>query len=113
MPSSSVGGGDIVMAESSGKTSVDVSLVGFQYCEGSPESIPVDNPESIPMDNLDSITGEATLVVVVVLTVLGTCLWESLAKDGFKEGGGLELAAPSCTALMAVEVQGAVKLDLT
>ena len=71
-PSSS-GEGESVMADTSGKTRVEVSLEGLQYWEG--------NSESIPLDGLSSIPGEALLVmdvgkaaVEVSVTVAGTLL---------------------------------------
>lgn len=45
------------MADTSGKTRVEVSLEGLQYWEGS--------SESIPLDGLGSVPGEAPLVVNV------------------------------------------------
>lgn len=56
VPSSS-GEGESVMADTSGKTRVEVSLEGLQYWEGS--------SESIPLDGLGSVPGEAPLVVNV------------------------------------------------
>ena len=57
VPSSS-GEGESIMADTSGKTRVKVSLEGLQYWEG--------NSESIPLDGLSSIPGEALLVMDVL-----------------------------------------------
>lgn len=47
-PSISVGGGERVVAESSGKKRVEDPLVGFQYCDASFSSILLLSPESKP-----------------------------------------------------------------
>lgn len=47
-PSTSAGGGERVVAESSGKKRVEDPLLGFQYCDASFGSIPLLSPESKP-----------------------------------------------------------------
>ena len=97
-PAISVGGGEREVAESSGKRSVDVPLLGLQYRDSSLCSIPLLSPESIPECwSPDSIPGVKSDALATVVGVRDVLLEEvMLATVGTGVGRDLAAAAREC-----------------
>jgi hypothetical protein len=92
-PAISVGGGEREVAESSGKRSVDVPLLGLQYRDSSLCSIPLLSPESIPECwSPDSIPGVKSDALATAVGVRDVPL-EELMLATVGTGVGRDLAA--------------------
>lgn len=89
-PSTSAGGGERVVAESSGKKSVEDPLLGFQYCDASFGSIPLLSPESKPdCCSSYSILGNDAESVLVPDTVSCAAVVISIGDDPIADTDGI------------------------